>query len=35
MKFSLHSMLQKALSPLQLKHVIPDIKQQSTESQVY
>jgi len=36
MKFSLHSVLQKALSPLQfMKHRIPDINQQSEESHVY
>jgi len=36
MKFSLHSVLQKALSPLQLmKHRIPDINQQSEESHAY
>jgi hypothetical protein len=35
MKFSLHSELQKALSPLQLKRGMPNINQQSKESQVY
>jgi hypothetical protein len=35
MKFSLHSMLQKDLSPLQSEHNIPNIKQPSIEPHAY